>query len=177
MQEDNKMQFLTGAVTSLKECGILVGVSGFSPEEIQKVQTDLHIQLPSAYREFLQVFGHCTGALLFVSDIALRDSADAAQRQEQGREIFREASRSLAEYRNPFVFMIHEGYAVFFFELGAGDDPPVLALDFDGVTNPCREVAKSFSEFLLAECREICDLKRKGIQLPFLNNLPNSGPG
>lgn len=117
-------------------------LQGCSEDEIIRLEQQLGVQLPKAYREFLSRMGNGIGEFM-VSDrwrFKLNDLAEIARDEE-----YQTFCNLPDDY---FVFGERDGYYwVFFIADGTDDDPPVFSFT-DGEDQDYQQVARSVWEFI-----------------------------
>jgi SMI1 / KNR4 family (SUKH-1) len=122
------------------------GVKGIPCEEddIDKIEHELGIELPPAYKAFLllagQGFKPLEGSHYTVDD-------DLAQLQLAGQSVASDAKTSLPA--GAFVFLVHQGFACLYFLLHDFDDPAVFEC-VEGL-GPPRPISLRFSDWLLQQ--------------------------
>lgn len=124
------------------------GVTGDSCDEwqVKDVEQTLGVELPPAYKAFLLLAGRGFGPFQG-SQYAIED--DLSELQRAGASIFRSDRMTLPA--SAFVFFVHQGVAARFFLLGSDNDPAVF--EYVERWPPAKQLAPSFSEFLLGEVR------------------------
>lgn len=127
-------------------------LQGCSEQEIAALERDLGVQLPAIYREFLAVMGRRAGTFFEGTDFLYRDLPTL---REQAEHLLRRCNAGLALDHSDFVFAVHQGYTFLFFRCGGSDDPPVRLYEEDETS--FREVAKSFSSWLVGAARDEID--------------------
>jgi ankyrin repeat protein len=119
-----------------------VAIVGCSEDEIDKLEQECGVQLPSAYREFLSRMGKGIGEFM-VSDrwlFKLDDLSRIARDPEYMQYCDLPA--------NYFVFAVRDGYyGTFFVADGTSDDPPVFAFT-DGEGRGYKQIGRSIWEFV-----------------------------
>jgi hypothetical protein len=119
-------------------------VQGCTEAEIQALEDALQIQLPEAYREFLAWVGKTKA--WFLRDYAWNDNY-LVRLQEDAKELLEENNFPRELPPNTYVFVMHEGYNFFFFNLNTHDNPP-LHFYMEGETEFRENEFDSFTDFL-----------------------------
>ncbi len=121
-------------------------VQGCTEEEIQTLESALHIRLPGAYREFLAWCGKRAGG--FFRGSAWRPIADnLISVQSSAQELLDENHFPQKLPPNMFVFFMYQGYNFLFFHLNEGDNP-CLHFYMEGEAEFRKEEFCSFTDFL-----------------------------
>lgn len=89
--------------------------------EVRELEQKVGLTLPLAYKEFLLWMGHSAGGLLVGTDIFY----EHLPLQEAAIELLAENNVTEKLPDTAFVFMMHQGYQFMFFDVSAGDDPPI----------------------------------------------------
>ena len=103
-----------------------LGLSGTpcTPEEVAKLEADLHVKLPAAYRAFLLLMGNGPDPILVGTECTI---GDLYRLGEGAEELLAEDGNSFALTPDAFVFLMHQGYQFMYFQCdAANDDPPVF---------------------------------------------------
>jgi hypothetical protein len=132
---------------------------GCSLEEICSVEKKFSVHLPGSYRSFLALMGRCAGPFLEGSDYSFPDLLTF---REYAEKFLAECGTAFRLMPSHFVFMIHQGYIIWFFDCAnEQDDPKVIAIS-ETQAEPIQE--QSFSAWLLlvadqelAMARELSD--------------------
>ena len=107
---------------------------------------------PSVFRAFLVAMGKNHGQLFRGSDTSPDDYLEYRQVAE---ELLMESGAPSLPAQT-VVFLLHQGYSFYFFEVDGSSDPPIF-LYVEGTTKP-QQFAASFAELLEAELRQMEDL-------------------
>lgn len=123
---------------------------GCSSAEVEEVAAEYDVDLPIAYRRFLEVMGRDAAGLFGGSDIGYPHAIGMAH---SARELLRDNASAFQLPADAVVFMFHQGYMFWFLR---SDDSTVCewAESRDGDRAPT-VVASSLVEFLEAEAVEI----------------------
>jgi hypothetical protein len=97
-------------------------IQGCTLEQIEEIETDIGIPLPSAYREFLAKMGQRAGRFFVGTDMfySMLRGLTAA-----GHELVAEDKSGIALPADAIVFSMHQGYQFLFIRADEGEDPPV----------------------------------------------------
>lgn len=138
------MKYLNEVVSLAKENGILL--KGVFEADVEKLETDMELKFPNAYKEFLLSMGRdtnpdfLTGADCFYDDLyTLKQSAN---------ELLEEDDTSFRLTENDFVFWMMQGMIFAFFKLDSGEDPEVFVYDENSEQEEFFMISSSFSGFL-----------------------------
>lgn len=102
--------------------------------------------LPSIYLDFMSKFGN--GAdFLTGTDYTMKYILEL---KEWAVELLEENNFSKKLKDNQFVFMMHQGYMVWFFNLDEGDNPSVYLYDESLDLTEFKKVSDTLSEFLIS---------------------------
>jgi hypothetical protein len=123
-------------------------LQGCPNEEIEKLEEHFNIKLPDAYRDFLLTMGRGAGKLFEGSHFTYEH---LFKLREWAEELMVEAKAEFDLPDDAFVFMMHQGYDFFFFQVSEGVDPPVDEF-LEGKQVPTQQ-AEHLSEFLLTSAR------------------------
>lgn len=118
---------------------------GCSPQEVREVETVFGVTLPGFYARFLQKMGRNAGSFLKGSSVFYPELFKLRGYVE---ELLRETGAEFRLSERDFVFYVHQGYQFAYFQVDAGDDPPVWCFE-EGWEAPIEKWA-SLSAFLLA---------------------------
>ncbi|WP_169730630.1 SMI1/KNR4 family protein [Calidithermus terrae] len=133
------------AVKRLVESGLAPRdfMCGCSEEEVNELEEFFGIQLPEAYRYFLERLGKSAGTFLIGTDFLF---ATLKQLRSEAEDLLETDNAPFRLSSRHFVFAVHQGYQFLFFDALAGDDPPVLHY-LEGESEP-KEVFPCFSRWL-----------------------------
>jgi len=137
---------------------------GCSEEEIKLLEKTLHVQLPSAYRAFLERLGCNAGSFMRGSDFLCADVARLNQVMQRKLG----ESRDGANGEDVLGFLSHQDYEFLFFPLSAEDDPPVFHF-LEG--ERAQQVFEHFSEWLKSAIRDEVTLEQE-----LSSGRPGTGP-
>lgn len=98
-------------------------IIGCTEEEVHRLEEQLGIHVPAAYREWLRWMGHGAGGFLRGTDVFYDD--DLPSLKEGALELFHENDLDGALPADALVFYLHQGYVAQFMRLSEGDDPPI----------------------------------------------------
>jgi len=103
-------------------------------------------ELPLTYLEFMYKAGN--GAeFLAGTDYSMKYILEL---KEWAVELLGENNYSEKLTDNQFVFMMHQGYMFWYFNLDEGDDPPVFLYDESLDISEFKKVSDTFSKFLIS---------------------------
>jgi hypothetical protein len=101
-------------------------VKGCTEAEVTRLENELGVRLPSAYRDFLRVMGHRAGKFLVGTDYCYPEVVNL---QHAFRRFWGRAGAGGPFPDGAVVFLAHQGYIFLFFDArGCPDDPPVLSV-------------------------------------------------
>jgi hypothetical protein len=105
-----------------------------SPEEVAKLEADLHVRLPAAYRAYLLLMGNEPDPVLTGTDCSI---GDLYVLDQQAEELLAEDGNPFKLPPDAFVFEMHQGYEFMYFLCdGTSEDPPVFYyLEGEGVAD------------------------------------------
>nr|OEJ76198.1 hypothetical protein BH720_05915 [Desertifilum tharense IPPAS B-1220] len=115
-------------------------------EEIFSLETDLNINLPKAYKEFLLWGGHEAGGLLEGSDCFFKHILNI---QKWAIDLLNENDFPESLPKDAFVFYMHQGYEFMFFKISEGDDPPIYIYNELNNQSLFSKAYLKYSDFLL----------------------------
>ncbi len=115
--------------------------------EISAFERECNVIFPSAYREFLRKYG--ISGVMKGADYEFHKLHDV---KEWSDELICENGVDISWLGSFFVFAIHQGYQIFLFQLGVGDDPIVYS--YTEGDKGISSVGMRFSEFVAAYIRE-----------------------
>jgi SMI1 / KNR4 family (SUKH-1) len=141
------------AVASIITSGLAAGdeIAGCSEAEIRALEAAFGRQLPANYRAFLSVMGKGAGEFMRGTDMFHEHLGGL--REAAGRLIAQ--SRSPAKLSaSDWVFAVHQGYQLLYFDAAAGPDPKVFHV-MEG--EPAQPVAASFSDWLFGAIEDEID--------------------
>lgn len=125
---------------------------GATEKEIWEIERNAGRPLPVAYRMFLDRMGGGGNALFLGSDYTPKWVA-GPDTWKHAEQLLKE---SCADYELPcsaFVFLMHQGYIFYWFDLADGDDPPVFSYA-EHVPQP-RSIDGSLSAFLAGWAEDV----------------------
>lgn len=136
-------------------------VSPCTETEVAQLEQQSGYAIPTAYLEFLLWMGHGAGNFLRGSDVFyehLQSNESAA------RELLRENNVSLDLPADALVFYTHQGYQFAYFQLSAGDNPPIFYYGEGEGVEEIRELYSCFSNFLESEIEGHAELVREAAE-------------
>ncbi len=119
-----------------------------SQQEIDSLELKLEFSLPEAYKEFLLWGGKDPGEIWSGSVCAIAEVADI---QDSAIELLDENNFPLSLPNNAFVFLMHQGYQIMFFEISNEENPPVYFYSEGQEDKHFQKLYDSFSECLIQE--------------------------
>jgi hypothetical protein len=125
---------------------------GCSNEEVESLEQQCGLTLPSAYRDFLRSVGKQAGTFLVGSDLGYQ--------WLMGNQAFARKLATDSGFEWPpdaFAFVLHQGYSGLFFRTGEGEDPPVYTIVEE---EPPRRVFNAFTEWFDAAIEDEARLQR-----------------
>jgi len=125
---------------------------GCTEEEIVKLEEKVGFKLPETYKQFLLAAGHESGRLFQGTVVHYIDLIEI---QEWAKALLEENHNPIALPNSSFVFSMHQGYEIKFFDVDMGENPPVF-LWYEGMENPASAIRlfETFDEFLLQEIKD-----------------------
>ena len=163
-------QLLLAAYQRLEELlpASAAAVQPCTAEEVTRLEQQLGIPLPAAYREFLLWMGHGAGTLFRGSDIFYDDLFDDGQAdmREAAVELLAENHVATSLPQDAIVFFMHQGYQFAFVRACEGDDPLVYSYNEGLDRDTIIQEQASFSAYLVHYIEWHADILR-------LNNLPD----
>lgn len=129
---------------------------GCTEEEISQLENRIGFELPGMYREFLLAVGHESGRLFQGTVVHYPNLIEI---QEWAKELLEEHNNPMSLPDTSFVFSMHQGYEIRFFDVSMGENPPVF-LWYEGMENPASAIRlfDTFEEFLLQEIEDHSDI-------------------
>lgn len=128
---------------------------GCTDEDIRALEAYAEHAFPQAYVEFLKVFGRRNGRFFSGMSACLTDRY-GLRMKELANDVL---ERKCGIHRIPepsFVYLELQGYAFWYFPLGAADNPPVFTIG-EGESEPWL-VSPTFTESLAMYIEELDDL-------------------
>ncbi|MBM7565956.1 SMI1/KNR4 family protein [Paenibacillus sacheonensis] len=122
---------------------------GCSMEEIASLERGFARPLPLTYRAYLSAAGHESGKLFRGTDASF---SVLEELQPEARELLRENGDLFTLPETAFVFAMHQGWVIYYFELDKGDDPPVLCWS-EGSGAAAETISPSYSAYLMDEIK------------------------
>lgn len=125
----------------LQAAGLLPSGStgGCTPEEIDRIESQVGHRLPGVYVDFLSALGRSSGGFMRGSDFAC---GQLIRLNREARELVREGGLSIPALA--FVFLMHQGYQFLYFDVSGGSDPEVHRFEEGG---PLQRVGVTFSNW------------------------------
>lgn len=139
-------------MASINDISVLLTKNGnrlvpVNNEELSKIELEFNVSLPQVYKQFLQLMGKGAGVYM------------------QGSSVFYDELFSLREWANEllvendmeplpdsaFVFWMHQGYQMAYFNLNEGDDPPVYYFTEGQTSNIFQLKEKSLTDFFSSQ--------------------------
>ncbi|UPK44539.1 SMI1/KNR4 family protein [Paenibacillus pabuli] len=102
--------------------------------------------LPQNYLDFMNKAGNGI-EFLAGTDFTMKYISDL---KEGAIELLEENESNIKLTDNQFVFMMHQGYMFWFFNLNEGDDPAVYCYDESLELDEFNKVSNALSEFLIS---------------------------
>jgi len=99
-----------------------------SNEDIIKVELTFNVSLPKVYKQFLKLMGNGAGAYMQGSSVFFKELFFL--REWANDLLLENGMKPLSN--SAFVFWMHQGYQVAYFNLNDGDDPPVYFFSEEG---------------------------------------------
>ena len=115
----------------------------FRSDDIAALEKVIGRKLPLQYREFLLGIGFGAGRFLQGTDIFLPSIEGL---KTDAEELLRENNEGTELEEADFVFFMHQGYEFAYFNMSAGDDPPIY--QYVEGNGPPVLAWNSFSDFL-----------------------------
>ena len=133
-------------------------IKGCSEKEIVKLESELDIELPAKYREFLKYCGKSAGEFSIGTDMLYYDVFDL---REVALDVLKNNRSSFKLPQTAFVFMVQQGYQFMYFDLSLkSDDPKVFCFIEEEMKKP-EKAYNSFSDFLKAFTEDLVKLKEE----------------
>ncbi|OWA33550.1 hypothetical protein B9G55_19505 [Saccharibacillus sp. O16] len=125
---------------------------GCTEQEVMALESKIGFKLPAVYKEFLFAVGHESGRLFQGTTVHYMNLIEI---QEWARELLEENHSPMTLSNTSFVFSMHQGYEIRFFDVHMGENPPVF-LWYEGMENPAAamKLSDTFEEFLLQEIED-----------------------
>ncbi|BFT72603.1 hypothetical protein PAENIP36_40450 [Paenibacillus sp. P36] len=117
---------------------------GCSEAEIKLLEQEMGIRFPESYRQYLLAVGHYSGRLFQGTDMQFLQLKEL---QDEANKLLRENNNPVVLPAGTFVFSIHQGYEIRFFDLTEGENPPVMEW-YEGSMKGIVKLYDSFEEFL-----------------------------
>jgi len=118
--------------------------------EIELLESQLQINLPGAYKQFLAWVGKGTGSFLVGSN-CFYEHLPSLKRDAE--ELLEENDFATALPDDAFVFFMHQGYQFAFMRLSEGENPAIYYYHEAHNSTGFTKTDKSLDEFLVAEIR------------------------
>ncbi|OWR32304.1 SMI1/KNR4 family protein [Saccharibacillus sp. O23] len=127
-------------------------LAGCTEEEILKLEDRIGLKLPGIYKEFLSAAGRESGRLFQGTVVHYTNLLEI---QTWAKELLEENQNPMTLSDTSFVFSMHQGYEIRFFDVDMGENPPVF-LWYEGMEDPTSAIQlfDTFEEFLLQEIEE-----------------------
>lgn len=124
------MKYFTKIAEKLEDLGI--NSKGISIKQIEEIQSNLGVEFPLIYKEFLQLFGN-ESEVLFCGDTIQTRHLNFIQ--EVGRKAYKDAIGIECPI-NIFFILEHQGYSFYYFFLDGTENPGLYLLIYgDEITN------------------------------------------
>lgn len=125
---------------------------GCTEKEIFELEDRIGVKLPGMYKEFLLAAGRESGRLFQGTVVHYTNLLEI---QVGAKELLEENHNPMTLSDTSFVFSMHQGYEIRFFDVSMGENPPVF-LWYEGIENPASAIRlfDTFEEFLLQEIEE-----------------------
>lgn len=141
----NKAEILT--VLKKKELQTLEPFIGCTDDEIKQLENDIGCELPFTYREFLRAVGHASGKLFQGTEVHYSKLKEI---QKYAKDLLEENNNPIILPETAFIFSLHQGYEIKYFELNGDQNPSPIYEWYEG-SNKKNMISTSFEEFLLGE--------------------------
>jgi hypothetical protein len=150
---EQRSMYIEQVLNEMKRLGT-PDVQQFIPcteEEVLLLEQQLHLSLPTAYKEFLLTMGKGSADFLVGSEFLYQDLPGL---QEVAREMLVEDAFPQAFPEDGFVFFMHQGYQFNFFRTSEEANPPIYRYyeGKDQQTFPL--IYPHYTDFLLTELRD-----------------------
>ncbi len=130
-------------------------IRGCTESEIRAHEESLGTRFPKVYYDFLEKMGRSAGKLFLGSDAFYPTIVNL---RCWAIEILQESSNGVQLPNDAVVFLMHQGYVLFFFRTSDGEDPPVYRI-IEGDKVP-QMMHRSFSDFLMQSVETCIDMAR-----------------
>ena len=120
-------------------------MEGASEEEIARLEAIVGESLPRAYVEFLGLMARNSDRLFGFDMYTVAHVSEVADNRDFAIRMLKEVGTDSLLPDRAFIFSTHEGYVVYYFLLGTGDDPETYYIMEDG--NPPQPLG-TFSHYL-----------------------------
>ena len=133
------------AVSRLLDTGLADedSIQGCTSAEIERIESELGVELPPCYKDFLLAMGRSAGEFMVGTDYSI----DKLPKFRTWAEHCMASNK--VTFRLPqaaVVFASHQGYSFLYFDADGGLDPPVLM--YTEAQPGLTQIATSFSEWL-----------------------------
>jgi hypothetical protein len=148
--------FIVGIKRRLLEWGLAdpPEVRGCTADEISLLEQANGVRFPNIYRDYLAEMGRSAGELFRGSD-AFYDKL--MHLRGWAKEMIDESASGFELPGDAVVFLMHQGYVLFFFRTSEGDDPPVYRLrETEKAATRVNDAFSSFLTSTVAACAEMC---------------------
>lgn len=145
-----KETYLENSRKYIEETKIHCHVKPLSTQQIEDLENMYSIKFPESYKEFLLWMGYSAGSFFFGSDIFF---SQIPHLKMWAIELLDENKFDPPLPANAFVFMMHQGYQFYFFEVSENPDPPIYYYN-ESIHKLSYELKyRNLDEFLLEELK------------------------
>lgn len=136
------------SIKRLRKAGVCYfwQVKGFSVKEVNRLQFQTGLQLPSIYVDFLRAMGRGAGRFAKGADLFFRNVDDLVDFQDLSREPILESGYPLSD--DSFIFGGNQGYVYSFFHTDGNSEDPAVYQWLEEEYGYSISEFKSFSEWL-----------------------------
>ena len=139
-------------INSIKDIADILkeGGNNLLPVEAAKItQLEMFykVSLPGVYKQFLKLMGNGAGVYMQGSSVFFDEIYSLKQWAEE--LISDNNFRSLPQHA--FVFWMHQGYQLAYFNIGEGEDPPVYYFSEGKGGNDFELIEKTLTEFFISQ--------------------------
>jgi DNA repair exonuclease SbcCD nuclease subunit len=139
-------------MASINDIAVLLTKNGnrlipINNEDISKIELEFNASLPKVYKQFLQLMGSSAGVYMQGSSVFYNELLSL---KEWANELLVENNmQPLPD--NAFVFWMHQGYQIAYFNLNDGDDPPVYYFTEGQANNAFELKENSLTDFFSSQ--------------------------
>lgn len=127
-------------------------IRGCTEKEVAKLEDQIGLKLPKAYKEFMIWAGNGLGTFEIGSEFYY--DQDLVDLQRMANDLLLENNFPQKLPKDSFVFWGHQGYMFCFFLTSEGDDPPVHYYRESFEKDFAWNYHRHFTDFLLVEMRD-----------------------